>query len=142
MLELFSLLFEFETGGNNYSNIPPDELYRNCMSCRSNGHRGISFMSHGIDGSTDNTEAVMAEVKRKWGDRFVAVTQKNTGKGGALMHGLKYATCDQVFLSDADTFVPPDNDGMGYMLAEIESRGGNSRGQRLSRPAAGHWVRG
>lgn len=28
------------------------------------------------DGSTDNTEAVMAEVKRKWGDRFVAVTQK------------------------------------------------------------------
>ncbi|MFU8747195.1 glycosyltransferase, partial [Escherichia coli] len=77
--------------------------------------------------STDNTEAVMAEVKRKWGDRFVAVTQKNTGKGGALMHGLKYATCDQVFLSDADTFVPPDNDGMGYMLAEIE-RGADAVG--------------
>lgn len=72
------------------------------------------------DGSTDNTEAVMAEVKRKWGDRFVAVTQKNTGKGGALMNGLNYATCDQVFLSDADTYVPPDQDGMGYMLAEIE----------------------
>ena len=23
-------------------------IYRNCMSCRSNGHRGISFMSHGM----------------------------------------------------------------------------------------------
>ncbi|EFV8088107.1 hypothetical protein GJ354_21325 [Shigella dysenteriae] len=36
------------------------------------------------------------------------------------MNGLNYATCDQVFLSDADTYVPPDQDGMGYMLAEIE----------------------
>lgn len=35
------------------------------------------------------------------------------------MNGLNYATCDQ-FLSDADTYVPPDQDGMGYMLAEIE----------------------
>ncbi|MCN8828815.1 glycosyltransferase, partial [Escherichia coli] len=85
-----------------------DNLLRNPYFCR------VICVN---DGSTDNTEAVMAEVKRKWGDRFVAVTQKNTGKGGALMHGLKYATCDQVFLSDADTFVPPDNDGMGYMLA-------------------------
>lgn len=73
------------------------------------------------DGSTDNTEAVMAQVKKKWGDRFIAVTQKNTGKGGALMNGLQFATCDQVFLSDADTWVPPDQDGIGYMLAEIDS---------------------
>ena len=95
-----------------------DNLLRNPYFCR------VICVN---DGSTDNTEAVMAEVKRKWGDRFVAVTQKNTGKGGALMHGLKYATCDQVFLSDADTFVPPDNDGMGYMLAEIE-RGADAVG--------------
>ena len=77
------------------------------------------------DSSTDNTEAVMAEVKRKWGDRFVAVTQKNTGKGGALMNGLNYATCDRV-LSDADTYVPPI-DGTEYMLAEIE-RGADAVG--------------
>ncbi|MDU7303994.1 MAG: glycosyltransferase family 2 protein [Escherichia coli] len=95
-----------------------DNLLRNPYFCR------VICVN---DGSMDNTEAVMAEVKRKWGDRFVAVTQKNTGKGGALMHGLKYATCDQVFLSDADTFVPPDNDGMGYMLAEIE-RGADAVG--------------
>lgn len=79
------------------------------------------------DGSTDNTEEIMEEVKRKWGDRFIAVTQENTGKGGALMNGLNYATCNQVFLSDADTFVPPDSDGIGYMLAEIE-RGADAVG--------------
>lgn len=95
-----------------------DNLLRNPYFCR------VICVN---DGSTDNTEAVMAEVKRKWGDRFVAVTQKNTGKGGALMNGLNYATCDQVFLSDADTYVPPDQDGMGYMLAEIE-RGADAVG--------------
>ncbi|WP_312754734.1 glycosyltransferase family 2 protein, partial [Escherichia coli] len=67
------------------------------------------------DGSTDNTAEVMETVKQKWGGRFIAITQKNTGKGGALMNGLNYVTCDQVFLSDADTYVPPDNDGIGYM---------------------------
>ncbi|MBB0309970.1 glycosyltransferase family 2 protein, partial [Escherichia coli] len=95
-----------------------DNLLRNPYFCR------VICVN---DGSMDNTEAVMAEVKRKWGDRFVAVTQKNTGKGGALMNGLNYATCDQVFLSDADTYVPPDQDGMGYMLAEIE-RGADAVG--------------
>lgn len=42
------------------------------------------------------------------------------------MNGLNYATCDQVFC-DADTYVPPDQDGMGYMLAEIE-RGADAVG--------------
>ncbi|OPW90944.1 glycosyltransferase family 2 protein [Citrobacter sp. A316] len=79
------------------------------------------------DGSTDNTSDIMEKVKQKWGDRFIAVTQKNTGKGGALMKGLDHVTCDQVFLSDADTYVPPDNDGIGYLLAEIE-RGADAVG--------------
>lgn len=43
------------------------------------------------------------------------------------MNGLNYATCDPGFLSDADTYVPPDQDGMGYMLAEIE-RGADAVG--------------
>lgn len=72
------------------------------------------------DGSTDNTEAVMDTVKQKWGDRFISVKQKNSGKGGAIMNGLSYVTCEYVFLTDADTYVPPDNNGIGYMLAEIE----------------------
>ncbi|HBJ6783613.1 membrane protein [Salmonella enterica subsp. enterica serovar Salford] len=79
------------------------------------------------DGSTDNTEELMHMMKEKWGDRFIGITQKNTGKGGALMNGLTYATCDQVFLSDADTYVPPDGDGIGFMLAEIE-RGADAVG--------------
>ncbi|MDQ9159037.1 glycosyltransferase family 2 protein [Citrobacter portucalensis] len=79
------------------------------------------------DGSTDNTAEVMKTVKQKWGDRFIAITQKNTGKGGALMNGLNYVTCEQVFFSDADTYVPPDNNGIGYMLAEIE-RGADAVG--------------
>lgn len=40
-----------------------DNLLRNPYFCR------VICVN---DGSTDNTEAVMAEVKRKWGDRFVA----------------------------------------------------------------------
>lgn len=49
------------------------------------------------DGSTDDTEIIMHKVKEKWGERLITVTQKNTGKGGALMNGLNYATCEQVF---------------------------------------------
>lgn len=44
-----------------------DNLLRNPYFCR------VICVN---DGSTDNTESVMEEVKRKWGDRFVAVTQK------------------------------------------------------------------
>ena len=39
-----------------------DNLLRNPYFCR------VICVNYG---STDNTEAVMAEVKRKWGDRFV-----------------------------------------------------------------------
>ena len=52
-----------------------DNLLRNPYFCR------VICVN---DGSTDNTEAVMAEVKRKWGDRFIAVTQKNTGEFGLV----------------------------------------------------------
>lgn len=71
------------------------------------------------DGSTDNTEKVLEKLKTIWGDRLIAINQKNTGKGGALMNGLNYVTSPYVFLTDADTYVPPDK-GLGYMIAEIE----------------------
>jgi len=73
------------------------------------------------DGSTDRTQEILAWCKSKWGDRLIAVNQANTGKGGALMHGLEHARTAQVFLTDADTFVPPDEKGLGYLLAEIET---------------------
>ncbi|WP_368563443.1 glycosyltransferase family 2 protein [Pseudoxanthomonas sp. UTMC 1351] len=73
------------------------------------------------DGSTDDTAGVLARMADKWDGRLIAVNQANTGKGGAIMNGLRYVTADQVFLSDADTYVPHDKDGLGYMLAEIEA---------------------
>lgn len=78
------------------------------------------------DGSTDGTALVLQRVQEQWPDRLIAVNQSNTGKGGALMHGLKYATAPQVFLTDADTYVPLD-DSIGYMLAEID-RGADAVG--------------
>lgn len=72
------------------------------------------------DGSKDETYAIALRLQAEFPDRVLALTQANTGKGGALMHGIAHATCDQVFLTDADTYVPPD-ESIGYMLAEIEA---------------------
>jgi len=79
------------------------------------------------DGSTDGTAEILARLVADCGGRLVAVNQKNTGKGGALMNGLKHVTAQQVFLTDADTYVPHDSKGLGYMLAEIE-RGADAVG--------------
>ncbi|EEF3449022.1 glycosyltransferase [Salmonella enterica] len=72
------------------------------------------------DGSTDNTPHILDALQRDWPDRLVVVHQANTGKGGALMNGVRRATAEQVFLTDADTRVPADSAGLGYMLADIE----------------------
>ena len=72
------------------------------------------------DGSTDQTESLLNRLVQQYPNRLIAIHQSNTGKGGALMHGLDYVTMPQVFLTDADTYVPPEKFGLGYMLAEIE----------------------
>lgn len=72
------------------------------------------------DGSTDGTGAALD----RWAvsnDRLVVVHQENSGKGGAIMRGLAHVTARYVFLTDADTRVPPNSDGLGYMLAELEA---------------------
>lgn len=80
-----------------------DNLLRNPYFCRA------ICVNDGLTGTIP---------KRSWrksnamGDRFVAVTQKNTGKGGALMNG-SLCHLRPGFLSDADTYVPPDQDGNG-----------------------------
>nr|WP_264082040.1 glycosyltransferase family 2 protein [Pseudomonas fakonensis] len=79
------------------------------------------------DGSTDGTADVLVRLLADCGDRLVVVHQPNTGKGGALMNGLKHVTAAQVFLTDADTYVAPDSNGLGYLLAEIE-RGADAVG--------------
>ena len=71
------------------------------------------------DGSTDRTAKVLDSFARD-NPRIIAVHQENTGKGGALMNGLGHAVSPYVFLSDADTIIPVDSDGLGYMLAEMD----------------------
>jgi cellulose synthase/poly-beta-1,6-N-acetylglucosamine synthase-like glycosyltransferase len=78
------------------------------------------------DGSTDRTAQILDALARR-SYRLVAVHQENTGKGGAVMHGLQYATARYVFLTDADTHVPARSEGIGYLLAEIE-RGADAVG--------------
>lgn len=78
------------------------------------------------DGSTDGTGKIIDAFAAKC-DRVIAVHQENTGKGGALMAGVAKAQSPHVLLTDADTIVPPDDDGLGFLLAEIE-RGADAVG--------------
>jgi cellulose synthase/poly-beta-1,6-N-acetylglucosamine synthase-like glycosyltransferase len=78
------------------------------------------------DGSTDGTADILAWMAEA-NPRLVAVNQANTGKGGALMHGLAHVTAPYVFLTDADTYVPSRGQGLGYLIAEIE-RGADAVG--------------
>lgn len=91
------------------------------------------------DGSTDGTAAELARLKARHGERLVVVDQANTGKGGALMHGLKHATAAQVFLTDADTYVPPDR-SIGYLLAEIEAGADAAGGIPSSNLRGAGWL--
>jgi cellulose synthase/poly-beta-1,6-N-acetylglucosamine synthase-like glycosyltransferase len=78
------------------------------------------------DGSSDRTAQILDDLSSHC-DRVLVVHQENTGKGGALMNGLKHASADYVFLTDADTWVPSQRDGIGYMLAEMD-RGADAVG--------------
>jgi len=78
------------------------------------------------DGSTDRTAELVAALAKRT-PRLLLVNQANGGKGAAIMHGLRYVESPQVFLTDADTYVPYGEhglrrgNGLGYMLAEIEA---------------------
>lgn len=78
------------------------------------------------DGSTDNTAAIIDGLAVQY-PRVIAVHQANTGKGGALMAGVARTDADYVFLTDADTLLPWEGYGLGYMLAELR-RGGDAVG--------------
>lgn len=78
------------------------------------------------DGSSDGTAAILDRLAAEH-PRVEAVHQANTGKGGALMNGVRRSTAEFVFLTDADTWVPAQGDGLGYMLAEMD-RGADAVG--------------
>lgn len=78
------------------------------------------------DGSTDKTAAIL-DLLKVVHTRIVVIHQANTGKGGALMAGVQRSNAKYVFLTDADTLLPPDGDGLGHMIAEME-RGADAVG--------------
>jgi cellulose synthase/poly-beta-1,6-N-acetylglucosamine synthase-like glycosyltransferase len=78
------------------------------------------------DGSTDRTSDIVAQLMLQT-PRLLLVSKENGGKGSAIMKGLELVTAKQVFLTDADTYVPFKSPGLGYMLAEIE-RGADAVG--------------
>ena len=90
------------------------------------------------DGSSDNTATILNRLATKH-KRLVVVHQQNTGKGGALMAGLARARARYVFLTDADTLLPPDDEGLGYMIAEMQ-RGADAVGGVPSSNLAGAGV--
>lgn len=78
------------------------------------------------DGSTDGTSRILDMLGAKYA-RLVVVHQQNTGKGGAIMTGLAHTDADYVFLTDADTLLPRESRGIGYLIAELE-RGADAVG--------------
>ena len=72
------------------------------------------------DGSTDRTLQALRHLATRT-PRLIVVSQKNTGKGGAIMNGLNHVTSPYVFLTDADTIVPSRGYDLGFLLAEIEN---------------------
>ena len=78
------------------------------------------------DGSTDGTSEVVGKLAEQT-SRLLLVRKENGGKGSAIMRGLEFVTANQVFLTDADTYVPFRSHSLGYMLAEIE-RGADAAG--------------
>jgi cellulose synthase/poly-beta-1,6-N-acetylglucosamine synthase-like glycosyltransferase len=78
------------------------------------------------DGSTDQTGEIVAALMRRT-PRLLLVSKPNGGKGSAIMKGLERVTAKYVFLTDADTYVPFNTLGLGYMIAELD-RGADAVG--------------
>jgi cellulose synthase/poly-beta-1,6-N-acetylglucosamine synthase-like glycosyltransferase len=77
------------------------------------------------DGSTDRTRTIL-DLLAVVHSRLIVIHQPNTGKGGALMAGVRRSDAAYVFLTDADTLLPT-GDGLGYMIAEMR-RGAHAVG--------------
>ncbi len=71
------------------------------------------------DGSFDGTGEIVARLMYRT-PRLLLVSKENGGKGSAIMKGLEHVSAKYVFLTDADTYVPFNNFGLGYMIAEPE----------------------
>lgn len=109
-----------------------------CIAASANALLKNPYFSRVIvvdDGSTDETGPILERLAAE-NPRLVVVRQKNTGKGGALMAGIARARARYVFLTDADTYVPSNDDGIGHMIAEMD-RGADAVGGVPSSNLAG-----
>ena len=71
------------------------------------------------DGSTDGTAAILDLLACKY-KRLLVIHKENGGKGSALMAGVARCDAPYIFLTDADTILPPEKEGLGYLIAEIQ----------------------
>lgn len=78
------------------------------------------------DGSKDRTAEVVAALVRRT-PRLILIDQTNTGKGGALMHGLQHVSTEYVFLTDADTQIDSRGNDLGYLIDALD-RGADAAG--------------
>ena len=60
------------------------------------------------DGSTDATTALLDDLQKQYGDRFLAVRQENSGVSAARNTGLRCTLSPVVIYLDADDLAPPD----------------------------------
>lgn len=71
------------------------------------------------DGSTDGTALILDRMAKTYSGLTV-IHQANTGKGGALMNGVRHSKAEYVLLTDADTLILPHRNDIGHLLAELE----------------------
>ena len=69
------------------------------------------------DGSTDGTAAVARSLRLPY---LRVITQANTGKPGALSHGISAARSDILVLVDGDTIFQPDT--LDHLIAPLAAR--------------------
>lgn len=61
------------------------------------------------DASTDNSQAIIDKLKKKYKNVSSIIHEKNTGKGGAMRTGLKHFSGDLMVWHDADLEYNPEN---------------------------------
>lgn len=76
-----------------------------------------------LNGCTDQTRQVVAEVQKQWPDRLeIKEIKEAVGKGGAILKGWKESSSDLVAFVDADGATPPKE--FEKLLKELDSHDG------------------
>jgi glycosyltransferase involved in cell wall biosynthesis len=90
-------------------------LVRECLDSLLRQTRPVDEIIVVIDGSTDNTEQVLAT----YGERISIIRQSNSGKSAALNAGLRQCRADYVWICDDDDIAAPA--GLAPLVAALDS---------------------